>query len=531
MSDICAFLIIVILVLVIPAISITILVRAIMKKTIKKLAITLAICVGSIIPLTILGVLTDPATWCDHEYEILQENAPTCTKKGEIHKHCPLCENDKVEYIDTTPHQWITDSIVDVSCTSGGYTIEVCKVCSATQKTNRNDALGHFMKEVSRIEPTTSSEGKIVSRCERCGYDEIVVLSKLEETTVPSEEPNKNAPQKTDDGVLKYILSDDKSYYIVNGVVDCSVTMVTIPDTWYNIPVKVIGKDAFKNCRSLASITIPESITSIEDAAFNGTSLKKVYITDIAAWCNISFESVVSNPLRYADNLYLNGEYVKEIVIPDGVTSIGAHAFDGYSNLVGISIPESVNSIGYSAFRDCISLKNVYITDLVAWCNISFDGSNATPLNKADNLYLNGEIVKELKIPTGVTSISSYAFHGYTGLASVTFHDRVTNIGNCAFANCINLTSITISDSVTSIGGYAFYNCYKLKSFILGTGVAKIGDFALDNCNSLETVNYKGNVEQWNLIQKNVLWDGYTSQFKICCSDGTISKNGVVTYD
>ena len=327
---------------------------------------------------------------------------------------------------------------------------------------------------------------------------------------------------------------------------DCtSLTSVTFGDG-----VTSIGRSAFSGCTSLTSVTIPDSVTSIGVYAFEDcTSLTSVYITDIAAWCNISFKGYYTNPLYYAGNLYLNGELVTELVIPDSVTSIGDYAFGGCTSLTNIEIPDSVTSIGdyafggctsltnieipdsvtsigkyafyyctaleeiyfnatamndlsssnyvfykagqsgngikvvigknvtkipaylfypyddssYApkivsvefeegsvcesigkyAFEDCTSLTSVYITDIAAWCNISFGGSSANPLYYAGNLYLNGELVTELVIP-----------------------DSITSIGYVAFYNCTSLTSLTIPDSVTSIGSYAFRYCYKLVEVI-----------------------------------------------------------------
>ena len=79
-------------------------------------------------------------------------------------------------------------------------------------------------------------------------------------------------------------------------------------------------------------------MTSISYSAFGGySSLTSVYITDLEAWCNIKFSSSSANPLYYADNLYLNGSLVKDLVIPDSVTSIGYEAFRGCSSLTTVN--------------------------------------------------------------------------------------------------------------------------------------------------------------------------------------------------
>ena len=130
-----------------------------------------------------------------------------------------------------------------------------------------------------------------------------------------------------------------------------------------------IGDEAFYGCSSLTSITIPASITSIGGFAFTDcSSLTSVYITDLAAWCGISFSRFGnSNPLDYANNFYINNKRVTELVIPNGVTSIGYRAFNYFSSLKSISIPDSVTSIGNQAFCGCSSLESVIFENTVGW--------------------------------------------------------------------------------------------------------------------------------------------------------------------
>ena len=157
-------------------------------------------------------------------------------------------------------------------------------------------------------------------------------------------------------------------------------------------------------------------MTSIGYSAFSSCkSLTGVYITDIAAWCNIKFSvnvgNYTSNPLLHAHNLYLNNELVTNLVIPDSVTSIGERAFSFCRSLTSVTIPDSVTSIGESAFYYCRSLTSI-------------------------------------NIPDSVTSIGSNAFYECRSLTSVAIGNGVTSIGNEAFSWCSQLADINYNGSM-----------------------------------------------------------------------------------
>ena len=228
--------------------------------------------------------------------------------------------------------------------------------------------------------------------------------------------------------------------------------------------------NAFSSCDGLTSITFPESIAYVDEYAFNNcTGLTAVNITNLAAWCNVDFVvglyGTSSNPLYYAHHLYLNGEEVTDLVIPEGVTHIGNFAFDYCTSLTSVTIPNGVTSIGVGAFMGCESMTSVtippsvdiidgvafiwcynlnavHISDLAAWCGLSFYNAD-NPLRYGAHLYLNGKEVTDLVIPEGVTSVC-----------------------DGAFMRCSHLTSVTIPEGVTSIGEYAFYSCWSLDSVI-----------------------------------------------------------------
>ena len=197
-----------------------------------------------------------------------------------------------------------------------------------------------------------------------------------------------------------------------------------IPDS-----VESISNSAFLGCTSLTSVTIPDRVTSIGNAAFyRCDSLTSVTIGD-------SVENIGNYAFAWCERL-------ASVTIPNSVTSIGEWAFNYCTSLMSVTIGNGVTSIGEEAFSGCTRLTSVNITDIAAWCNISFAYYNSNPLDYAKNLYLNGELVTELIIPDSITSIGDYAFYNCDSITSVTIPYGVTIIGKSAFSGCDSLTDV-----------------------------------------------------------------------------------------
>ena len=310
-----------------------------------------------------------------------------------------------------------------------------------------------------------------------------------------------------------------------------SLTSITIPDS-----VTSIGEDVFWDCSSLESVTIGNSVTSIGDSAFHGCSgLKSVNYTGTKGdWCKISFgdRSFTANPVYCAKCLYVNGEDVGDVIIPNDVTRINPLTFYNCKNLTSITIPNSVTSIGEYAFYGCNSLTSVTIPDSVTSIEIYafYDCDSLTGVTIPDGVTSIGEgtfkfcsSLTSVTIPDSVTSIGDGAFHGCNGLTSIIIPNSVTSIGDSAFEGCSGLTSITIPNSVTSIGNFAFdgctgltsitipnsvtsiengafFFCISLESVTIPDSVTSIGSSAFDYCKYLKDVYYCGTEAQWEKI-------------------------------
>lgn len=187
---------------------------------------------------------------------------------------------------------------------------------------------------------------------------------------------------------------------------------------------------------------------------------------------------------------YLNKD-IKEIVIGDGVTSIGDCAFLGCSSLTSIEIPDGVTSIGMSVFDSCSSLTSI-------------------------------------EIPVGVTSLKDFVFYGCSSLTSITMPEGLTSIGGGAFQSCSSLTSIAIPAGVTSIGYSAFESCSSLTSIAILAGVTSIGESAFKDCSNLNTIYcYKNSTadkytDYPSIAKKVYLDDATTTAFNFNSSTGTI---------
>ena len=323
---------------------------------------------------------------------------------------------------------------------------------------------------------------------------------------------------------------DDHAFYKCT-----SLTSVSIPDS-----VTTIVDYTFYNCTSLTSVTIPDSVTTIGyEAFYNCTSLTSVTIPDSVT--TISYDAfyntaLYNNSSNWQDNILYIGKHLiaaktdisGAYSIKPGTLTIAGIAFRYCTSLTSVTIPDSVTTIGESAFDGCSKLTRVTIGNSVTRIGSSaFEGCSK---------------LTSVTIPDSVTTIGSDAFYKCTSLTSVTIPNSVTTIGGSAFSSCYSLTSVTIPNSVTSIDDYAFSSCTSLTSVTIPESVTTIGSSAFNKCTSLTTVYYTGTQDQWNAISIGSYNDPLTNASKVynyippthnyttVVTEPTCTEGGYTTY-
>ena len=295
--------------------------------------------------------------------------------------------------------------------------------------------------------------------------------------------------------------------------------------------VTSIASYAFEGCTGLERIAIPDSIISIGSRAFSGcTELSAIMVAE----GNRVYHSKGNCLIETATGTLVAG--CKSSVIPSGVTTIGAYAFD-CAGIAEIAVPEGVQSIGDGAFSDCESLCTVTLPDSVtrigerafsgctklesillpgrvgsiggetfSGCasleNMTVDVENRVYHSKGNCLIetATGTLVAGCKasvIPSYVTAIGSAAFSGCTGLSEIVIPDSVKRIGRNAFLNCTGLSDVTIGAGVTAVEDYAFAVCPALTEITIPDGVSFIGRGGFYGCPALSSVTFADTNAGW----------------------------------
>ena len=279
-----------------------------------------------------------------------------------------------------------------------------------------------------------------------------------------------------------------------------ALTSITIPES-----VTKIGANTFRSCTALTEITVPDSVTEIDASAFEDCDNVTIkcsagsYAQSYARENNISYEaSGADDPVTgtcgdsvtwelnpatgtltvsgtgamtdYNWNSPFSDLDFSRLVIADGVTSIGAYAFEDCTALSDVSIADSVTSIGERAFFNCRALSAV-------------------------------------SIPESVTSLGVGAFQTCTGLTSVRLLGGITGIPESAFRQCHSLVSVTVPEGVTGIENRAFQECLSLSAVILPESVTEMGEDLFYSSNNVTVYGAKGSYAETYANENSIPFD------------------------
>lgn len=337
---------------------------------------------------------------------------------------------------------------------------------------------------------------------------------------------------------LTFTLNTDRNSYNVKGssLAKTAATIV-IPSEYNGKPVTRIYGNAFEGCSSLTVVTIPHSIDYIANKAFsNCSNLKTVnYNGTLENWCNIYFndnfvDGETGNPLYYGAELYVNGEKITDLVVPETVTEVKDYAFYGCSSIRSVTLHEGVKKIGKFAFADCGNLKyNEYD-------NAYYLGNDQNPYLAL--IYTKTTEITACAIHSNTKVIASKAFYGCGQLSSITIPSGMQSVNSNAFGNCGKLTrvnyegtiagwcdilvdgsganplsngadlyvgsnrvtNLSIPNTVTELSAYAFDGCTSLTSVIIPSSVTTVGLYAFYKCSNLVSMTIPKSITNFSTI-------------------------------
>ena len=476
---------------------------------------------------------------------------PTCQTEGSRYHICTICEYKVTEAIAIDPNAH------NIATTWTKNKDNHCHRCTIAGCQEVFDVIGHSWSEwVTTLEPTCQTEGSRYHICTICEYKvtEAIAIDPNAHNIATTWTKNKdNHWHKCTISGCEAILEAEAhswnnedtctvcmyyKYQTLNATFDSAsssytiagytgnVADVIIPATYKGYPVTSIADLAFRDCTSLTSVVIPDSVTTIGYRAF------------------------------------YNCDRLTSVTIGSGVTSIGDGAFAYCDRLTSVTIGSGVTTIGDYAFTNCTSLTSISVDENNPNYK-SIDGNLYSKDGKTLIQYAIGKTATSFVIPDSVTTIDNYAFEDCDSLTSITIPGSVTTIGGSAFRGCSSLESLTIpfvgakagvtsSDnyqyplgylfgtssytggvatrqeyyasmhsttsttyyipsslkSVTVTGGYiptgAFYNCNNITNITLGDDVTGIGYEAFSGCTSLTSISVDENNPNYKSIDGNL---------------------------
>ena len=514
----------------------------------------LKILIPVLVGVVVIGAgVTYFATRHTHDFVYVKTD-PTCLAEGANVGTCS-CGETKSVVIPKIEHEWENAnctqpktcslcSLVDSSTTALGHswqeaTCAAPKTCATCGETE-GEALSHTWQEATCEDAKTCTicgaiEGEALNhnfvnkQCTICGNldytsNEYFAFN-LEYDTYSIMVADGKANELPADVMLPASY-EGRAVTKIDSLQGCTnLASIIIPDS-----ITTISKNAFKDCENLASITIGAGVTTIGERAFsdcaklveviNKSQLNIEKGSDDYGYLGYNALSVSNREDAYVSKVSIDNGYViytdgaqkillgysgseSALTLPDGITKIRNNAFEGNISLVSIVIPASVKEIDSKAFSACTGLTSVVIGDSVTLIGSSaFDGcSSLTDVNYLGSIdsWAQIEFANYAANPMSMSQACVLKINGEV-VTQVNL-TSATKVSNYAFYNCTNITSLTIGASVKTIGQDAFIKCGGLNTIIINEGLTAIDTGAFNLCNALSTVDYKGTIDGWAQIE------------------------------
>lgn len=318
-----------------------------------------------------------------------------------------------------------------------------------------------------------------------------------------------------------------------------SLSTVTLPEG-----LRAVGEEAFLGCESLLSLRLPDSVTLLGSHAFSGCrSLAHITLPDgVAAVDKASFVDTAyyRDESNWEDGvLYIGGHLIAcetradTCVVKEGTLTVSRHAFEDNIHLTRVSLPNSVTEIGDYAFCRCGQLTEINVPG-----NLRIIGALA---------FAGDYNLKSITLPDTVEYVGQRAFEGCTKLEFVTLPEKDIGLGTGVFDNTDyyneennwegdllyigchligarnTVEEVVVKEGTKTVVGAAFAGCMRLTTLTLPRTVTYISADIVEYGSSLQTISYKGTVEEWNIINKGEAFANRLGGVTVVCTDGSFT--------
>ena len=424
-----------------------------------------------------------------HEYECVSEPA-TCTVDGYFQFTCKTCGHIETVVDKAQGHTFDAyREKVPATCMNDGVKSRRCVICGEEQ-TEVIPAHDHNFSDECMFDAE-----KHWHYCLTCGIISEEANHVFSGNSCTACAYTKSTSSGLSSDGLIFGLNDDGASYSIVTYGTYSESTLDIPETYNGLPVTGILSRAFKG-GSFTSITMPNTITTIGDSAFQSCS----NLTSIN----------ISTGLEYIPSSCFASTKLNTVIIPEGVKTIGDSAFYNCTSLEYLTISNTVNRLEGSCFACCTKLESVVIPSSVK----SIGGS----------AFSSCSALKNVVIPSSVTSIGNYAFSSCSSLTGIIIPSSIKTINEYTFQSCSSLTNVVLSYGLKDINNRAFSGCSSLTSITLPSSLHGIAVNCFRNCTKLTSVIFE-NTEGWYNNEENVYKEVLQSP-ELACQQMKNSDNG-----